>query len=209
MSKEQLNKFIADTERFLETGGGNADKPGLQKWVNARIGDPAMVSAARHRLVEYGLTESRLATFPAEQVICLDEKRELEVRVDDDMKTMCFPFWQVEMLDAPNKSKKPPALFADLLVPITVNVRRAQGRLDQRIGLLRHIEALRLHAQSHNGTLPAELSEVGVQLPVDPFTGKPFRYELIGSAAHLRGNPPPGQEKVPQYNIHYELTIQK
>ncbi len=46
-------------------------------------------------------------------------------------------------------------------------------------------------------------------LPVDPFTGKPFRYEVTGNTAHLRGTPPPGQEKIPQFNIHYEVTLQK
>ena len=127
-----------------------------------------MVSAARRRFVEYGLPEERLRRFPAEQVILLDEKRELEVRFDDDMKTCSFPVWQVETLTDQNKSKKPPALFADLLVPVTINVRRAQGRVDQRIALLRHVEALRLHAAEHNGTLPAKLSDVAVPLPVDP-----------------------------------------
>ena len=38
-------------------------------------------------------------------------------------------------------------------------VRRAQGRLDQRIALLRHVEALRLYAAEHDGTLPAKLSD--------------------------------------------------
>jgi hypothetical protein len=47
-----------------------------------------------------------------------------------------------------------------------------------------------------------------VPLPDDPFTGKPFRYELIGTTAHLRGSPPPGMEKEPAFNIHYEVTLQ-
>ena len=85
-----------------------------------------------------------------------------------------------------------------LLVPVMHNVRQAQGRVDQRIALLRHIEALRLHAAEHDGTLPAKLSDVAVPLPVDPVTGKPFRYEVTGNTAHLRGTPPAGQEKIPR-----------
>jgi hypothetical protein len=142
-------------------------------------------------------------------VILLDEKRELEVRFDDDAKTMSFPFWQAEALAAQIKLKKTPALFADLLVPITQGARRAQGRVDQRIALLRHIEALRLHAAEQNGVLPAKLSDIAVPLPVDPFTGKPFRYELVGDTAHVRGTPPPGQENVPVFNIHFEVTMKK
>ena len=81
--------------------------------------------------------------------------------------------------------------------------------MDQRIGLLRHIEALRLYAAEHDGTLPAKLADVPVPLPVDPFTGKPFRYEVTGNTAHLRGTPPAGLEKEHRFNIHYEVTLQK
>ncbi len=209
LSKGQLKKFLALTDKLLALGEKKPDKPGVRAWLDARIKDTAMVSAARLRLVENGLPEARLLGFPSEQVILLDEKRELDFRVDDDMKTMSFPAWQVEMLAVQNKSKKTPALFADLLVPITVNARRAQARVDQRIALLRHIEAVRLHAAERDGALPAKLSDVLVPLPVDPFTGKPFRYELAGDTAHLRGTPPPGQENVPAFNIHYEVIVQK
>jgi hypothetical protein len=208
-TKDQLEKFLANADKLLEAADKKPDKPGVRAWLATRIKDPEVVNAGRHRLVEYGLPEQRLMGFSAEQVILLDEKRELEVRFDDDAKTMSFPFWQVERLAAPIKLKKTPALFADLLVPITESARKSQGRVDQRIALLRHIEALRLHAAEHNGALPANLSEVAVPLPFDPFTGKPFRYELAGNTAHLRGTPPPGQENVPVFNIHYEVIVQK
>ena len=66
--------------------------------------------------------------------------------------------------------------------------------MEQRIGLLRHVEALRLHAAEHDGKVPGELSEVRRPLPDDPVTGKPFRYELKGATVHLRGSPPAGDE---------------
>ena len=75
--------------------------------------------------------------------------------------------------------------------------------------MLRHVEALRLHAAGHDGKFPAKLSEISVPLPDDPFTGKPFRYEVMGNTAHLRGSPPPGEEKDPEFNIHYEITLRK
>jgi hypothetical protein len=208
-TKDQLEKFLANADKLLELADKKPDMPGVRAWLATRTKDAAMVSAARYRLIEYGLPEERLSGFSAEQVILLDEKRELEVRFDDDAKTLSFPFWQVEMLAAQTKLKMTPALFADLLVPATQAARRAQGRIDQRIALLRHIEALRLHAAEQNGALPAKLSDIAVPLPVDPFTGKPFRYELAGDTAHLRGTPPPGQENVPVFNIHYEVIVQK
>jgi len=48
-----------------------------------------------------------------------------------------------------------------------------------------------------------------VPLPPDPFTGKAFHYKLDGATAHLRGSPPPGEEKNPVYNLHFEVTIRK
>jgi hypothetical protein len=209
LSNDQLKKFLADADKLLQAADQKLDKPGVRAWLDARIKDAATVGAAHHRLVEYGLPEERLLRFSPEQVILLDEKRELEVRFDDDVKTMSFPFWQVEILAGATKRKKAPALFADALMPALEAVRRSQGRLDQRIALLRHIEALRLHAAEQHGVLPAKLSDIAVPLPVDPFTGKPFRYELVGNTAHVRGTPPPGQEKVPVFNIHYEVTMQK
>ena len=62
------------------------------------------------------------------------------------------------------------------------------------VALLRHVEALRLYAAAHDGQLPAKLTDIGVPLPVDPFTGKPFDYEVEGATAHLRG-PAPGGAK--------------
>jgi hypothetical protein len=209
MSKDQIKESLADKDKLLEIGQGKPGKPGVRAWLEARTKDQALVSAARRRLVEHGLPEERLLGFPAEQVILLDEKREMEVRYDDEIKTVHFPFWQVDALYAQIKSKKPPALFADALMPAFKNVRQAQVRTDQRLAILRYIEALRLHAAEHNGTMPAKRSDVSVPVPDDPVTGKPFRYEVTGNSAHLRGTPPTGLEKEPQFNIHYEVTLQK
>ena len=48
---------------------------------------------------------------------------------------------------------------------------------------------------------------VKVPLPVDPVTGKAFRYELAGGTARLRGTPPAGQEKSALFNVRYEVTL--
>jgi hypothetical protein len=71
------------------------------------------------------------------------------------------------------------------------------------------VEALRLYAAAHDGNLPPRLEDVAVPLPDDPFTGKPFRYTVVGTTAHLRGSPPAAEEANPLFNVHYEITIQK
>ncbi len=207
MSADDIKKFIT----FLDTvlGDGTQQKPSLRAYLDERTKDQGKLSAARRRLVESGLPEKTMARFPADQVILLDEKRECEVRFDDTMKIMFFPAWQYEALAAEIKPAKDKALFADAVLPAQYAVRRSQARLDRRIALLRQVEALRLYAAEHQGTLPAKLTEVSVPVPDDPFTGKPFSYELSGPTAHLRASPPKAEEKTAVYRMHYELTVQK
>jgi hypothetical protein len=209
MSAEQIKKFIVDKDALLGDGKPVKEGQGMQGWLAARARDEAVVRAARGRLIEHGLPEERLRCFPASQVILLDEKREFQVRYDDLMKAVTFPAWQFEAQTAGMPSNREPALFADALVPAVSNVRRAQGRLEQRIALLRHVEALRLYAAGHEGAWPARLSAISVPLPDDPFTGKPFGYEVIGNTAHLRGTPPRGAENDSMFRIHYEVTLQE
>jgi hypothetical protein len=209
MSADQLKKFIAPLDQALDIADANSGKLGVRAWLDSQIKDKTKVSAARNRLVKHGLVEQRLMQFPAEQVLLLDEKRELATRFDDMMKFGNFPFWQTEELSRQAKPNTVPAIFADALLPAVISVRRAQARLDQRVALLRQVEALRLHAAINKGTLPAKLSEVSVPLPNDPVTGKPFCYELKGETAHIRGSAPRGEEKNAVFNMHFEVTIQR
>ncbi|HEV3384496.1 MAG TPA: hypothetical protein VG097_06750, partial [Gemmata sp.] len=135
-------------------------------------------------------------------------KREFEVRRDEFMKLMNLPTWQMEEQIKDIKLDKDTFIFGSL-VPAIQKVLRAQARLEQRIALLRHVEAIRLYGAEHKGQLPEKLKDITVPLPDDPYTGKPFRYTLEGATAHLRGTPPLGFEKNPAFNIHYEITIKK
>jgi hypothetical protein len=212
MSEEQIKKTIAHCEKVK----GLAERPvgTFQEYLNARTKDEGLVRAARRRLADVGLPEERLSRFPAEQVILLDEVREYESRAQEQLKLIALPPWQFDPLYRRLESevianKEKPAFFADLLLSSMHKVHQAQGRLDQRIALLRHVEALRLYAADHDGRLPQTLADVAVPLPEDPFTGKPFRYSVEGNTAHLRGSPPPGREKEAPFNVHYVITVQK
>jgi hypothetical protein len=210
MDPAQIAKFVAHMDMLLGSDPATRLDKGVRGWLDARIKDQSIVAAASGRLASGGLPEDRLRRFPPEQVLLLDERREFEVRRDDAMKLMALPFWVAEAQEArAAEVKRPPALFAEALVPAMKAVRRAQARIDQRIALLRHVEALGLHAAEHGGELPARLAEVSVPLPDDPVTGKPFRYERIGAAAHVRGSPPAGAEKDPFFNVHYVVTVRK
>ena len=209
MTAEQLNKFIDPLDALLDEGVPLKPGKRIKAFLEKRAKDPAKLAAARERLIESGLTEEAVRSFPAEQVVLLDEKLEFDIRSDDLAKILSFPTWQSEALFEQARPYKEPAIFADALLMGQYNVRRIQGRLEQRIALLRSVEALRIYASEHKGAFPAKLSDVTVPLPIDPFTGKPFCYESSGKTAHLRGTPPKAEEKNVGFRVHYELTLRE
>jgi hypothetical protein len=205
MTTAQIKKVITYLDRLREVTG--KDKK-TAEWLTERAKDTQYMDAAKRRLIDSGIPEDRLALFSNFQVILLNEKLEFEIQRDEGMKYLNLPTWEaLPRLDATRRPKDE-ALLGTFLVAFQ-KVRRAQGRLEQRIALLRHVEALRMYAAAHAGKLPPKLTDIEVPLAVDPFTGKPFRYEVIDGVAHLRGNPPKGDEQNPAYNLHYEIIIRK
>jgi hypothetical protein len=142
------------------------------------------------------------------QAILLDARRAYEIRRDEGLKLLALAPWQIDAAAHAEEVARGDELFADL-VPRFSKARRDQGRLEQRIALLRHVEALRMFAAAHDGKLPTKLSDVAVPLPVDPFTGKPFLYTVEGAVAHLRGSPPTAEEKTPARKVSFDVSIQK
>ncbi len=208
MTAEDLEKVF---DRIFGALGFSREQAGLpprslRPVLQARVKDPERVLAARSRLLEAGCPVLPALSFSPLQVILLDEKHEYEARRDEAMKFLGLAPWQIDNLLGEESSRDGDGLFAHLL-PRVVKVRRQQGRLEQRIALLRHVEALRLHAAVHDGKLPEKLSDVGVPLPPDPFTGKPFAYRAEGTTAHLRGGPPRGEEQNPIYNLRYTVVL--
>jgi hypothetical protein len=216
MTPAQVKKMIAQIDRSFGFNFKVA-KYRTQPWLDARKAEPGLLAAARARLIECGIPEEQLLKFPAEQLLLLDEKWRYELRRDEVMKLMNVPLWQAQesmakLEDAILKEEvnyKHLFTLSDSVLDWTKITRGTQGRVEQRIALLRHVEAIRLYAADHQGQLPTKLGDITVPLPDDPFTGKPFRYSLEGTAAHLRGSPPPGSENEAIFNLHYEITIRK
>jgi hypothetical protein len=207
MTAEQINKLVEHIDKLRELD--RKPEKTTRKFLNERKKDEKAVRSAVKRLVESGLSEDKIQRFPAEQVLLLDEKLAYEISRDEMMKLMKLPAWQIESRVSQFKKKPDEHSLFGFLVPAIIKVRRAQSRLEQRIALLRHVEALRIYAAAHDGKLPEKLSDFTVPLPDDPFTGKPFRYEVEGNTAHFRGSPPAGEVKNPGYNVHYQVTVQK
>jgi hypothetical protein len=82
--------------------------------------------------------------------------------------------------------------------------------IEQRLDLLRIVEALREHAYQ-NGTWPARLSDLRVPVPVDPLTGQPFDYRVEGGVAILESRAVRPQTVVTGQEMltTYRLTLRK
>jgi hypothetical protein len=191
---ESLVSRLSGSMGFARQQAGGAPRS-LRALLRTGIKDSDKVRGARGRLVEAGCAEALVAKFPPTQVLLLDEKHQFELQRDERMKLLALAPWQIDLVGG--KQAAGDGFFA-VLLPDVKKVRRAQARLEQRIALLRHIEAVRLYAAAHAGKLPARLSECPVPLPNDPFTGKPFRYEADGTTAHLRTD-----------RDHYQVTVRK
>jgi hypothetical protein len=84
----------------------------------------------------------------------------------------------------------------------------ANAGFGRRVRMLEVVEALRDAAARNGGRFPASLAEVPARVPLDPFTGKPFRYEPAadGRSARLATTAIPGIDEPYLVRI-YELTI--
>jgi hypothetical protein len=209
MTAAEIETAVSRLSGILSFARERAGLPprSLRAGLHARIKDQGRVHAARCHLVDAGYARKLVDPFPPAQAILLDEKRDYEIRRDDRIKLLSLPIWELDaMATGEERTADRDGLFADLL-PHVVKLRRAQGQLEQQIALLRHVEALRLHAAEHGGKLPARLAEIGVPLPVDPISGKPFAYEVEGATAHLRGSPPGGLSS--GAGVHYAVILLK
>lgn len=85
----------------------------------------------------------------------------------------------------------------------------ALHKIDRRIAALRVIEALRHYAATHGGKFPSALAEIDdLPIPLDPFTEKPFQYQLKDGVASLSGPTMlPGTSPYNEYSLNYRLKL--
>lgn len=217
LSDAQLQKYVSVFRKLTTLiEPGQAPKISGDDWVQKRAADPKIVKAASTRLQSFGISPAQLQKMPALQIIMLDEVRRYEDLRDDGLKWATMPFWRIPKVYMEDKAGSNPLrldVAEDSLMapwtPAILKVRRTQLRLEQRLALLQHVEALRLYAAAHNGSLPASLSDIELPLPVDPFSGRPFVFATNGVTATIRGTAPPGTEKLAPFNVKYEITIRK
>jgi hypothetical protein len=167
---------------------------------------------AKRFLIAQGSKPADVEAMPVQQVIGAYWLDVYEQTRDEIFKWFNVPYWQARdgvqrsaaaLQEASRRHK------GNLFLALLPSLSRAYfltTKLDRRLAALRCIEAVRMHAVSHGGKPPAELSEIHlVPVPADPITGKPFGYKVAGKTVTLEGPAPPGGS--PSDALHYELTL--
>jgi hypothetical protein len=210
MTQAQVEELVARLSGqlgFAREQAGEAPRS-LRTRLAERLRDLDRISTLRGRMVAAGKPALQVVRMPAAQVVLLDEKHTYEVKRDEEAKLLGLAPWQIDLVRSESGPRNGDGLFADIL-PRVVELRQMRGRLEQRIALLRHVEALRMYAAEHAGKLPDQLGDMRIPLPNDPFSGKPFVYQIEGATVHLQGSAPRGEEKNPLYNLRYQAVFSK
>ncbi|MCA9058406.1 MAG: hypothetical protein KDA85_07900 [Planctomycetaceae bacterium] len=167
-------------------GGGNGND-GL---VAMAVAGAAQTEDARQRLLEDGRPAEQLAAMPAQQILILDTARELRLRGQNLAKAHLLPGALSRSVSRQgqeefhawvrqNQSTSAAGIIAGLLFPSVQQAREAELRCTLGFNRLMVLEALRMHAATHNGQLPQSLEELSpVPAMPDPYTDKDFEYTL-------------------------------
>jgi hypothetical protein len=97
-------------------------------------------------------------------------------------------------------------IVARSLISDLNRVMSRQTALERAFAAQRVIEALRMHAATHDGKLPDKLDDVSeVPIPNDPGTDRPFEYSRDGDTATLVSLVP--GDPIPNNGLRYRVTI--
>jgi hypothetical protein len=171
--------------------------------------------AAKQFLREQGFSDEQLDALPELQKVFLHELHRYDLLYDEACKAASLPYPEalanVRKVKDRRKAEDAGAeltRLSDIMLPATERVLGSAARLDRRVAALRCVEAIRLHAASHKGKLPARLADiVEVPIPGDPVTGREFEYRVEGDRAALNAPPPQGETATKYNAIRYELTV--
>ena len=177
--------------------------------------------AARHEadkkaLIDEGRPKQLVDAMPHVQVALLTAMRQYNRALDELLKEQSLPFWESQPAWTDEKrfkqegdDKNGPAIpLARLFLPLVKKVFAARTRIDRRIAALRCVEAVRLYAAAHADKPPASLDAItDVPIPMDPVTGKPFGYRVVGDRAFFSSAPFPGQPAINATTPTYELIL--
>lgn len=152
------------------------------------------VPKAKEYLLSRGIvTKQTVDSYPKEQLVFLALKDYYDVCRDDLFKLFYLPFDVARNRFASKNEqmkndRQQYGWFTGLaygMLPSIDAFHTAQTRAKQRIALIQAIEAIRMAGAANGGKLIESLDDAPVPVPNDPFTGRPFAYQVVGDVATL------------------------
>jgi tetratricopeptide (TPR) repeat protein len=169
---------------------------------------------ARQSLIDQGRSAESIDTLPVAQVIADYIGGAYAQQRDNLFKWFALPYYQGRagldqaMKDLESGVAEDPAahFISRMFLPALGRVAERFAQLDRRLAALRCVEAVRLHAASHEGRLPSVLGEIKeVPVPADPMSGQAFGYRQQGNSATLEA--PLDLDQPAVLSAVYEITL--
>jgi hypothetical protein len=202
LSAAELNKLVILMNKYVEKD----KKQTAKEFYLAKGADENLLKAAAERLTNLGYPKDKLAKFSQLHVMMADDFMQYRILRDDLMKWTTVPIAQIPT-DA-LAIKKVDGILTEF-IPHIAKVKQAQARLQQRCDLLRIEEAIRAYAAVNVNKLPGSLDQIKLPLPIDPISGKSYRYESKDGKASIRGTAPADRVNDRSFNRVLEISIQK
>jgi hypothetical protein len=149
---------------------------------------------AKQYLLERKVPASEIDAMSTSQVLGLYHVGQFEHWTQEMDKCLTLPYWQgIGVLDRtekvmPGAAGASPWSLLGVFAPSMKQPYTSVTRIDRQIALWRCVEAVRAYAAAHDGKAPARLDQiVETPAPLDPMTGKNFRYEASGDRVTIEG----------------------
>lgn len=171
---------------------------------------------AKRFLITLGRPAARVEAMPVIQVVALAALKQYEDLCGEIYKWGNIPYPRAykgldetaSRVAAMAEKTKSGFSFVAVLPMVLRPLYLVPVRIERRLDAIQCIEAIRLHAKAHQGTLPPSLDAITeAPAPLDPATGKPFEYTVSGTTATLSAPLIPGETSREFYTIEYVLKL--
>ncbi len=187
LSNEQVSKLW---NRVAEMLGTQADDP--DRWLDKARDIASMMEwypRAKAYLTEQGCPTDEVEAWPALYVILRYQRDQLWAIRDQYFKWTYVPYAQAQdqLRETRREIVRQDGYGDDRTLdnpfvrffPAMQRVRFLEARLERDMAILRCVEAIRMYAADHDGTLPDSLDTItAVPVPLDPIDGRPFSYKV-------------------------------
>lgn len=195
------------------------DSSGPDRWLD-KVRDLAAAidryPRAKAALQRHGYPAEDVEAWPALYVIVLDQYQQFRAIRDMTFKWMHVPYPEAreglknaDLTASAIWKYSRGSILANPFVNSLPSMNRMaflDARLARDLAMLRCVEAIRLYAAEHGGTLPESLSDItAIPVPFDPLCGQTFQYDRVGGRATLVSPVPP--DATPKDGLRYEITL--